>query len=51
MKKLTKMIALAIGLVTVAFSGCKNILSDATIAGEELQQDLRLLCMQLRKMT
>ena len=34
MKKLTKMIALAIGLVTVAFSGCKNILSDATIAGE-----------------
>lgn len=34
MKKLTKMIALAIGLVTVALTGCRNIFDGATIAGE-----------------
>ncbi|MCR5188803.1 MAG: hypothetical protein K6C97_07685 [Treponema sp.] len=34
MKKLTKMIALAIGLVTVAFTGCNHSISEATINGE-----------------
>ena len=34
MKKLTKMIALAIGLVTVALTSCAPMLNNATISGE-----------------
>jgi len=37
MKKITKLLALSLALLGIAFTGCKNDLGDATITGEGLE--------------
>ena len=36
MKKLSKLIALAVALIGVTFAGCSNLVDDATIEGETI---------------